>query len=66
MLGSIRIEARGDRGLESSAVAVLMDAIRRKFGDVDSVPGFNDAFATGRTPIRMVEQAADLADARGL
>ncbi|GAA2524428.1 DUF6197 family protein [Streptomyces longisporus] len=67
MLGAIRIEARGDRGLESNAVAVLLDAIRRTFGDdVDSVPGFNDAFGSARTPIRMVDQAAALADARGL
>jgi len=67
MLGAIRAEARGNAGLESNAVAVLMDAIRRKFGDdVDSVPGFNDAFASGCTPIRMVDQAAGLADARGL
>ncbi|MGW3652497.1 DUF6197 family protein [Streptomyces sp. NPDC000878] len=67
MLGAIRAEARGDRGLESNAVTVLMDAIRRRFGDdVDSVPGFNDAWDGGRVPIRMVDQAADLADARGL
>ena len=66
MFGAIRAEARGDAGLESSAVSVVMDAIRRKFGDVDSVPGFNDAFASGRTPIRMVDQAAGLANARGL
>ncbi|MCX5055083.1 hypothetical protein [Streptomyces sp. NBC_00474] len=67
MLGAIQAEARGDRGLESSAVTVLMDAIRRKFGDdIDSVPGFNDAWASGRTPLRMVDQAAGLADARGL
>lgn len=67
MLGAIRIEARGDSGLEASAAAVLLDAIRRKFGDdVDSVPSFNDAHGTGRVPIRMVDQAAHLADARGL
>ncbi|AEY94220.1 hypothetical protein SHJG_p1089 (plasmid) [Streptomyces hygroscopicus subsp. jinggangensis 5008] len=67
MLGAIRIEAGGDRGLEASAVAVLLDAIRRKFGDdVDSVPSFNDAHGTGRVPVRMVDQAAHLADARGL
>ncbi|WP_328629564.1 hypothetical protein OHA88_02615 [Streptomyces sp. NBC_00353] len=66
MFGAIRAEARGDAGLEGSAVSVVMDAIRRKFGDVDSVPGFNDAFDRGRTPIRMVDQAAGLADARGL
>ncbi|MFJ6650565.1 hypothetical protein ACIQPS_33590 [Streptomyces sp. NPDC091290] len=67
MLGAIRVEARGDRGLEASAAAVLLDAIRRRFGDdVDSVPSFNDAHATSRTPLRMVDQAAGLADARGL
>ncbi|MCL3998168.1 DUF6197 family protein [Streptomyces lavenduligriseus] len=67
MLGAIRAEASGDSTLEASAVAVLLDAIRRQFGDdVDSVPSFNDAFATGRTPLRLVDQAAHLADARGL
>ncbi|MFD3621517.1 hypothetical protein ACFWWT_41220 [Streptomyces sp. NPDC058676] len=67
MLGAIRIEARGDSGLEADAATVLLDAIRRRFGDsFDSVPSFNDAHATGRTPLRMVDQAAQLADARGL
>ncbi|MFI5634849.1 hypothetical protein ACIA8E_36980 [Streptomyces sp. NPDC051664] len=66
MFGAIRAEARGDAGLVSSAVSVVMDAIRRKFDGVDSVPGFNDAFDSGRTPIRMVDQAAGLADVRGL
>ncbi|MEU9397786.1 hypothetical protein AB0D86_48440 [Streptomyces sp. NPDC048324] len=43
------------------------DAIRRTFGDdVPSVPSFNDAHGTSRTPLRMVDQAAGLADARGL
>ncbi|MEV8435106.1 DUF6197 family protein [Streptomyces chartreusis] len=67
MLGSLRAEAGGDRGLEADAAAVLLDAIRREFGnDVDSVPSFNDAWANGRVPVRMVDQAARLADARGL
>uniref|UniRef100_UPI002F90DC9F DUF6197 family protein n=1 Tax=Streptomyces sp. NBC_01562 TaxID=2975879 RepID=UPI002F90DC9F len=67
MLGAIRAEARGNSGLEAEAVTVLMDAIRRKFGDdVDSVPRFNDSWANGRIPVRMVDQAANLADARGL
>ncbi|MCZ4606119.1 hypothetical protein O3S80_20635 [Streptomyces sp. Lzd4kr] len=57
----------GDRGLEADAAAVLLDAIRREFGnDVDSVPSFNDAWADGRVPLRMVDQASHLADARGL
>ncbi|MFD6751343.1 DUF6197 family protein [Streptomyces anthocyanicus] len=67
MLGAIRIEAGGDRRLESDAATVLLDAIRRQFGDhVDSVPSFNDAHGTFRVPLRMVDQAAVLADARGL
>ncbi|WP_185912880.1 hypothetical protein [Streptomyces sp. WAC06128] len=66
MLGAIRAEARGDSGLEADATSVLLDAIRRKFGDVDSVPSFNDAHGSARTPLRMVDQAAGLADARGL
>ncbi|WP_299541765.1 hypothetical protein [uncultured Streptomyces sp.] len=67
MLGAIRIEARGDRGLEADAVTVLMETIRRQFGDhIDSVPSFNDGFASGRIPMRMLDQAAGLADARGL
>ncbi|MEU0984690.1 hypothetical protein ABZ488_36430 [Streptomyces griseus] len=66
MLGAIRAEARGDGGLAASAAAVLLDAIRRQFGDVDSVPSLNDAFADARIPLRMLDQAASLADARGL
>ncbi|SEB31814.1 hypothetical protein SAMN04490357_0212 [Streptomyces misionensis] len=66
MLGAIRIEARGDSGLEASAATVLLDTIRRKFGNVDSVPSFNDAHGSPRIPLRMVDQAARLADARGL
>ncbi|WP_381805534.1 hypothetical protein [Streptomyces niveus] len=67
LYGAIRIEARGDHGLEADAAAVLLDAVRRQFGDdVTSVPAFNDAFGAGRVPIRMLDQAAGLADARGL
>ncbi|MFD4043836.1 hypothetical protein [Streptomyces sp. NPDC058605] len=67
MIGAIRAEARGDSGLEADAATVLLDAIRRRFGDdVDSVPSFNDAHGSGRVPLRMVDQAAGLADARGL
>ncbi|MFF8382038.1 hypothetical protein ACF053_00030 [Streptomyces kanasensis] len=67
MLGAIRAEARGDSGFVAGAASVLLDAIRRGFGDhVDSVPSFNDAHGSGRVPIRMLNQAAHLADARGL
>ncbi|MFC9816030.1 hypothetical protein ACFVJM_28665 [Streptomyces virginiae] len=66
LYGAIHIEARGDQNLESRGMEVLMDAIRRKFTDVDSVPSFNDAHRSGRVPMRMLDQAADLAHARGL
>ncbi|MFB8137472.1 DUF6197 family protein [Streptomyces mirabilis] len=67
MLGAIRIEARGDHRLEADAASVLLDAIRRQFGgNVESVPSFNDAHGLPRIPLRMVDQAAGLADARGL
>ncbi|MGC5041078.1 DUF6197 family protein [Streptomyces sp. DT73] len=67
MLGALRAEAGGDRGLEEAAAVVLLDAIRRDFGDVvETVPAFNDAHGTGRIPVRMVDRAAGLADARGL
>ncbi|MER6455947.1 hypothetical protein ABT270_25605 [Streptomyces sp900105245] len=67
MLGAIRIEAGGDRGQEADAAAVVLEAIRRDYGDdAGYVPSFNDAWNAGRTPIRMVSAAAGLADARGL
>ncbi|WP_432021472.1 DUF6197 family protein [Streptomyces sp. 1222.5] len=67
MLGAIRAEASGDRALEADATAVVLDSIRRRFGDdVPSVPALNDAHGSGHTPIRMASEAAHLADARGL
>ncbi|MDQ0808749.1 hypothetical protein QFZ63_000463 [Streptomyces sp. B3I7] len=66
LLGAIRAEAGGDRGLEAHAAAVVLDAIRRRFGDhVDSVPAFNDAHGSGRAPLRVLGEAARLADTRG-
>ncbi|MFF8556560.1 hypothetical protein ACF058_27490 [Streptomyces sp. NPDC015501] len=67
LFGAVRIEARGDGGLNAGAAAVLLDAIRREFGDgIDSVPSFNDTHRSGRIPMQMLDQAAHLADARGL
>ncbi|GGY17724.1 hypothetical protein GCM10010358_81380 [Streptomyces minutiscleroticus] len=66
-LGAIRAEAGGDRELAADAARVVLEAVRRRFGDdVDSVPGFNDAWGSGRVPLRMLHEAASLADARGL
>ncbi|MEU0436222.1 hypothetical protein ABZ153_32250 [Streptomyces sp. NPDC006290] len=65
--GAIRLESGGDRRLEAQSLEVLLEAIRRRFGPhVESVPAFNDAWANGREPTRMMEQASILADARGI
>jgi hypothetical protein len=67
LLGAIRKEAGGDRGLEADAASVVLDVIRRRFGDdVDSVPSFNDAHGSGRIPVRMLGEAASMADVKGL
>ncbi|MFG2308666.1 hypothetical protein ACGFS9_08240 [Streptomyces sp. NPDC048566] len=65
--GAIRRESGGDRRLEARAMDLLLEAIRRRFGpSVPSVPAFNDAWADGREPLRMMERASVLADARGI
>ncbi|GGT56312.1 hypothetical protein GCM10010271_70210 [Streptomyces kurssanovii] len=67
LYGVIGAEAAGNSGLEADAVSVLLDAIRRAFGsDVTSVPSFNDGWSNSHVPLRMLNEAAFLADARGL
>ena len=66
LLGALHTEARGDTSLEAAAENVLMDAIRRDFGDVRTVPAFNDRWPDGEIPMRLLDQAAHVADARGL
>ncbi|MEU5416577.1 DUF6197 family protein [Streptomyces clavifer] len=65
LYGAIRVEAAGDRSLEARGLEVLMDAIHSQFNDADSVPTFNDRWADGRVPMRILGQAAALADNRG-
>ncbi|MPY37849.1 hypothetical protein FNH09_43565 [Streptomyces adustus] len=66
MMGAIRAEAGGSHNLEADALAVLRDALNRRFGGDISVPDFNDAHGSGRVPARMLGEAASLADARQL
>ncbi|MFJ9635029.1 hypothetical protein ACIRU8_45790 [Streptomyces sp. NPDC101175] len=66
MMGAIRAEAGGNDALESSALAVVREALTRRFGGDISVPDFNDAHGSGRIPGRMLGEAASVADARGL
>ncbi|MCY1649326.1 hypothetical protein AB0D68_25335 [Streptomyces sp. NPDC048212] len=65
LYGAIRVEAAADRSLEARGLEVLMDAIRSQFSDADSVPTFNDRWANGRVPMRILGQAAALAYNRG-
>jgi hypothetical protein len=66
LMGAIRIESGGSRSEETQGLDVLMDAIRKQFPGAESVPSFNDAWGNGRVPIRVLQQAADHADACGL
>ncbi|MFD4032623.1 hypothetical protein ACFWVP_19405 [Streptomyces sp. NPDC058637] len=67
LFGAVRFEAQRDLGLEMAAISVLMEAIRRRFGDgFESVPAFNDSCRDRRLPMRILGQAADLAHARSL
>ncbi|MGY4930331.1 DUF6197 family protein [Streptomyces sp. 900116325] len=65
MVGAIRAEAQR-RGMDASATAVVLDAIRRQFADVETVPQFNDAQTGAAVPIRILGEAANLAAARGI
>ncbi|MFD9235669.1 hypothetical protein ACFWB3_10355 [[Kitasatospora] papulosa] len=65
LYGAVRVEAAGDRSLEARGLEVLMDTIRSQFSDADSVPTFNDRWADGRVPMRILGQAAALAANRG-
>ncbi|WP_166027497.1 DUF6197 family protein [Streptomyces chilikensis] len=65
LYGAIHAVAPGP-GIEHRALDVLLDAIRRRFPGTASVPEFNDSFSHPRTPLRVLREAADLADARGL
>ncbi|MER5886961.1 hypothetical protein ABT160_24320 [Streptomyces sp. NPDC001941] len=67
MLGAIRAEAGVDHRAESTAIGVLLDVLHRTFGHAAvSLPACNDAHSSARVPLRLLGQAAALADARGL
>lgn len=63
LLGAIRAEAP-HRGMEGSAAAVVLDAIRRQFAHVETVPQFNDQIADRESALRILGEAADLANTR--
>lgn len=64
LYGAIHAEAAGSAELHD-ALAVLLETIRRHFPGEDTVPGFNDHHGP-RAVFRVLDQAADLANARNL
>ncbi|MFJ1536387.1 hypothetical protein ACIOFV_50290 [Streptomyces mirabilis] len=66
LYGAIRAEAAGSRDDTADALAILREAIRRRFPDADTVPSFNDAQHGPRVPVRLLGEAATLAHARNL
>lgn len=65
LYGSIRAEA-ATSSQASDAMAILLEAIRRRFPGAETVPSFNDAQHGPHWPVRLLGEAADLANARAL
>lgn len=66
LYGAVRAEAPTDRA-EADALSTLLDAIRRQFPGAESVPEANDwRLPNVRAAVRVLGQAARLADTRGL
>lgn len=57
--------AATSRGQADDACAVLLEAIQREFA-ADTVPSWNDRQHGPALPLRMLNQAAQLADQRGI
>ncbi|MGW1492581.1 DUF6197 family protein [Streptomyces sp. NPDC002402] len=64
-IGAIRAAATS-RGQADDACALLLEAIQREFTDAATVPSWNDRQTGPRLPLRMLDQAANHAAARGI
>lgn len=67
LYGALQAEDPGGAHIDD-ALAVLLTALRREFGpDIETVPSANDHWVRGRGhAVRLLGDAARLADARGL
>lgn len=63
LYGAIHHEA-ATSSHEAAALDVLLEAIRRHYPQADSIPTFNDSCHDPQQPLRILDQAARLADAR--
>jgi len=66
LLGAIKAEAPQGSGMDGEAAAVLLEAIRRRFSGVETVPEFNDRQLGPEMPLQILGEAADLAHNRGI
>ncbi|MFE2297922.1 hypothetical protein ACFXAW_06975 [Streptomyces sp. NPDC059445] len=61
------IQAAADsRGQADDACVLLLEAIRRDFPGVETVPSWNDSQRDSRLPLVYLDRAAELAHTRGL
>ena len=66
LYGAIRIEAPTEHTADD-ALAVLLDVIRRRWPDAGTVPEANDyRLRDGHTAVQLLDDAARVADARGI
>lgn len=65
LYGAVRAAARGDGHAETTALGLVLDAIRKQFGG-DSIPTFNDSCGDVGPVMRVLDGAADLAETRGI
>lgn len=65
LIGAIRAEARTP-GEASAASAFLLGAIQATDPHAETVPSWNDRQHSTRTPLRMLDRAAQAADARDI
>lgn len=66
LYGAIRAENPGGAHTDD-ALAVLLDAIRRRFPGAETIPSANDHFVPdSAAAVRLLDDAARLADTRGL
>lgn len=63
--GAIRAEAES-AAQEAAAMDVLLEAIRRRFPGAATVPSWNDDNRDSRLPVRLMWQAAELANTRNI
>ncbi|MTE22618.1 hypothetical protein F0L17_26690 [Streptomyces sp. TRM43335] len=69
LYGAVHAEAATDPTgrAEDDALAVLLEAIRRRWPGVETIPEANDhRLPSGRAAVELLDDAAALADARGL